>query len=91
MIRDMTTFCKHFEKEENNLFSLPIMNSTSKNNGKNLVNLCIEKLWRGLPSEDWQSLSRKVSRAIEQVRISFLRLRGWSRQVGKAIPNPFFL
>lgn len=78
MIRDMTTDHKHFEREENNLFSLPIMDSTNKDNRKNLLNLCIEKLWHSLPSEEWQSLSRKVIRAIEQVRISFLRLGGWS-------------
>lgn len=86
----MTTDHKHFEREENNLFSLPIMDSTNKDNRKNLLNLCIEKLWHRLPSEEWRSLSRKVIRAIEQVRISFLRLGGWSRQVGKATPNPFF-
>jgi len=55
----MKTDHKYSYREENNLFPLPTMDSTSEKNSKSLLNLCTEKHWHRLHTEVWQSLSRR--------------------------------
>lgn len=83
---------KHF-REENNLFLLPVTDSTNKNNGKILLNLCIEKHWHRLPWEVRRSLSRWISsnQTSRRYKKASLRLGGQTRQLLKVPPNPVFL